>query len=251
MNASPSTTWWYSNRPLTSPFGVGAGVERERPVHDLDAERIRQRDRPVGAAGRARDLGCRGCRDREQCGGRDEHSENAHGDVSPVSRNGCCRSRSRSIRVAGAGVLNLADAALNVGDILVRPESNDEGGTMTLTDWRYGAGFRGGDDGGQDRLPRLARRVVGGPVLASEGLHPRLHDRARLHGARSSRSSTSATSRSSRLSVDPAGQAMRSGRRTSRRPRGTRRTTRSSATPTSRSRSGTGCSASGRLGRSG
>ena len=31
VNASPSTTWWYSNRCLA--VRVGAGVERERPVH--------------------------------------------------------------------------------------------------------------------------------------------------------------------------------------------------------------------------
>ena len=44
-----------------------------------------------------------------------------------------------------------------------------------------------------DPLPRLDRRLVGGAVLAPEGLHARLHDGARLHGAGSSRSSTGGT----------------------------------------------------------
>ena len=50
---------------------------------------------------------------------------------------------------------------------------------------------------GHDQLPRLPRRRLGRPVLAPEGLHPGLHDRARLRSPSSSPSSTSATSRSS------------------------------------------------------
>jgi hypothetical protein len=33
-----------------------------------------------------------------------------------------------------------------------------------------------------DPLPRLDRRLAGGPLLAPEGLHARLHDGARIHG---------------------------------------------------------------------
>ena len=53
---------------------------------------------------------------------------------------------------------------------------------MGSADWRHGTGLRGGDDGGHDQVPRLDRRLLGGAVLAPEGLHARLHDRARLHG---------------------------------------------------------------------
>ena len=76
-----------------------------------------------------------------------------------------------------------------------------------------------------DQVPRLDRRLLGGAVLAPQGLHAGLHHRARLHGAGSSRSSTSAASRSSacrsiRSTTTP------SGRTTSRRRRASRRTIR-------------------------
>src|ERR1043166_3170045 len=49
-------------------------------------------------------------------------------------------------------------------------------------DWRHGTGLRGRDDGRDDPLPRMARRLVGGALFAPEGLHAGRHDRARLHG---------------------------------------------------------------------
>ncbi len=52
--------------------------------------------------------------------------------------------------------------------------------TLQLGDTR--AGLRGGHQRGPDPLPRLARRLLGGAVLAPQGLHAGLHDRARLHG---------------------------------------------------------------------
>src|SRR5262249_41769061 len=47
---------------------------------------------------------------------------------------------------------------------------------------RQRAGFPGGNHRGTDPLPRVDRGLVGGAVLAPEGLHPGLHHRARLHG---------------------------------------------------------------------
>jgi hypothetical protein len=38
------------------------------------------------------------------------------------------------------------------------------------------------DDPGHDQFSRMDRRRLGDPVLAPQGLHPGLHDRARLHG---------------------------------------------------------------------
>ena len=40
---------------------------------------------------------------------------------------------------------------------------------------------------GPDQLPRVDRRLLGRALLPSQGLHPGLHDRARLHGRASSR----------------------------------------------------------------
>src|SRR5262245_62390864 len=48
--------------------------------------------------------------------------------------------------------------------------------------WRYRAGFRSADDGRQNPLPRLDHGKLGRAVLASQGFHPRVHDRAWLHG---------------------------------------------------------------------
>ena len=53
------------------------------------------------------------------------------------------------------------------------------------------------DDRRHDQLLRLPRRQLGRALLAPEGLHAGLHDRARRASRRSSPSSTSATSRSS------------------------------------------------------
>ena len=49
-------------------------------------------------------------------------------------------------------------------------------------DQRHGAGLHGRLDRRRDQLPRVDRRLVGGALLASQGLHARVHDRARLHG---------------------------------------------------------------------
>ena len=38
------------------------------------------------------------------------------------------------------------------------------------------------NNAGQDQLSRVDRRQVGDPVFPSQGLHPGLHDRTRLHG---------------------------------------------------------------------
>ena len=47
---------------------------------------------------------------------------------------------------------------------------------------RHRPRFRGRHHPGPDPLPRMDRRRLGGPVLASQGLHAGLHHRARLHG---------------------------------------------------------------------
>ena len=57
-----------------------------------------------------------------------------------------------------------------------------KGGHDGTADRRHRTGLRGTDHRRPDQLPRLDRRLVGGALLAPEGLHARLHDRARLHG---------------------------------------------------------------------
>src|SRR5262249_44241637 len=47
---------------------------------------------------------------------------------------------------------------------------------------RYGPGLRSSDDRGQDPIPRLDRRQLGGDVLTSEGFYAGVHHRTRLHG---------------------------------------------------------------------
>src|SRR6185437_14395177 len=47
---------------------------------------------------------------------------------------------------------------------------------------RYGTRFHPGFDRRPDPLPRLDRREMGGALLASQGFHPGLHDRARRGG---------------------------------------------------------------------
>src|ERR1044072_1702016 len=47
---------------------------------------------------------------------------------------------------------------------------------------RHGSGLPGGDHRRPDQLSRVDRRLVGGAVLAPEGLHAGLHDGARRHG---------------------------------------------------------------------
>src|SRR5262245_44799596 len=63
-----------------------------------------------------------------------------------------------------------------VGSPLLHFQKEETNGAAT---WRHRARFRGTDDRGADQLPRLDRRFVGRAVLAPEGLHPGLHDRAR------------------------------------------------------------------------
>src|SRR3954449_3686212 len=60
-----------------------------------------------------------------------------------------------------------------------RPRSRRANGTANR---RHRTGLSGRDDRRPDHLPRLGRRLVGGALLAPEGLHARVHDRARLHG---------------------------------------------------------------------
>ena len=60
----------------------------------------------------------------------------------------------------------------------VHKEENRNG----TENWRHRPGLRSRDDRGPDQLPRLDRRQLGGALLAPQGLHARLHDRARLHG---------------------------------------------------------------------
>ena len=92
-------------------------------------------------------------------------------------------------------------------------------------DWRHRARFRGRDHRGPDPLPRLDRRLVGGAVLAPEGLHAGLHDRARLHGE-----DQAGVRQAQREDHRPLGRSdsdhQRLGRATSRRRRARRRTTR-------------------------
>ena len=53
---------------------------------------------------------------------------------------------------------------------------------MALTINDTAPDFEGRHDRGRDQVPRLDRRLVGGALLAPEGLHAGLHHRARLHG---------------------------------------------------------------------
>ena len=53
---------------------------------------------------------------------------------------------------------------------------------MTLTINDTAPDFTAAVDRRGDQLPRLDRRLVGGALLASQGLHAGLHDGARLHG---------------------------------------------------------------------
>src|SRR5215813_1537637 len=46
------------------------------------------------------------------------------------------------------------------------------------SDWRRRPRFRGRNHRRQNQIPRLDRRFLGPPVLAPEGFHPGLHDRA-------------------------------------------------------------------------
>ena len=64
---------------------------------------------------------------------------------------------------------------------------------MTLTIGDTAPDFEAETTEGKIGVPRLDRRLVGGAVLAPEGLHAGVHDRARLHGAGSSRSSSAGT----------------------------------------------------------
>ena len=68
---------------------------------------------------------------------------------------------------------------------------------MTIALGETAPDFHGRDDRGTDRLPRLDRRLLGGAVLAPEGLHARSARPSSATWPRSSPSSTSATSRSS------------------------------------------------------
>ena len=53
---------------------------------------------------------------------------------------------------------------------------------MALTIGDEAPNFTAQTTEGEIDLPRLDRRLVGGSLLPSEGLHAGLHDRARLHG---------------------------------------------------------------------
>ena len=70
-----------------------------------------------------------------------------------------------------------------------------------------------------DQLSRLDRRFVGGAVLASQGLHAGLHDRARLHGEDQAR--VRQAQREDHRPVGRSASTTRSGPPTSRRRRGT------------------------------
>ena len=121
-----------------------------------------------------------------------------------------------------------------------RGAHTQERGQHEFADRRYRTRLRGRDHRGHDQFPRLDRRLVGGAVLAPEGLHAGLHDRARLHGQdqarvrHAEREGHRALGRSDR-------QPPRVGGRHRGDPGARRPTTRSSATPTSASRSSTGC----------
>src|ERR687898_953504 len=55
-------------------------------------------------------------------------------------------------------------------------------GSDGSADRRHGTRLRGGQHRRADQLPRVGRRLVGCPLLASEGLHAGVHDRAGLYG---------------------------------------------------------------------
>ena len=59
---------------------------------------------------------------------------------------------------------------------------HDKGTNHGTATGRDRTGLRGRHHRGPDQVPRLDRRLVGGAVLAPQGLHAGLHDRARLHG---------------------------------------------------------------------
>ena len=87
------------------------------------------------------------------------------------------RARGRASRGAPCSVRRVA-----VCNLVARDVSRDEEERDGIADRRHGAGLRGRDDRRADQVPRLDRRLVGRALLASEGLHAGLHDRARLHG---------------------------------------------------------------------
>ena len=68
---------------------------------------------------------------------------------------------------------------------------------MTLRINEMAPDFEAETTQGRIRFHEWHRRLLVRPVLASERLHSRLHDRTRLHGRTWSRSSKSATARSS------------------------------------------------------
>ena len=71
----------------------------------------------------------------------------------------------------------------NASPLASSPEpANGPGDTMTLQLGDTAPDFEARNDPGPHRIPRLDRRLVGGAVLSSQGLHTRLHHRARLHG---------------------------------------------------------------------
>ena len=55
-------------------------------------------------------------------------------------------------------------------------------GAHGATNQQRSSELHGRDHAGAHQLPRVDRRRVGDPVLPPEGLHARLHHRARLHG---------------------------------------------------------------------
>ena len=77
---------------------------------------------------------------------------------------------------------------------------------MTLQLGDDSSRLRGRHHRGTHQISRLDRRLLGGAVLAPQGLHPRLHHRARLHGQRPSPSSTPRNVKIIGLSVDAPGQ---------------------------------------------
>ena len=97
--------------------------------------------------------------------------------------------------------------------------------TMSLRIGDTAPDFRGRHHGRAHQLSRVARRLVGRAVLAPQGLHARLHDRARLHGEAQAgvRQAQRQDHRPQRRSGR---QPRKLGRTTSRRRRATRRTTR-------------------------
>src|SRR6266852_417947 len=85
------------------------------------------------------------------------------------------------IPARSTGILNSGPEARHRGARAFRPATKTEVENGS-SHRRRSAGLHGRNHRRKDPLPRMDRGQMGDPVLTSQGLHARLHHRARLHG---------------------------------------------------------------------